>query len=131
MAEEPLKELTMSHAKEVSRRRRRKKTVTVLGVAGMLSLSGGATGAAVGPAGNTPTERTAPVITLDEEEISDVSLTAFYVFDNENTEAHRVRLQLAQRRTYRGCRGCAACGSCGGCGQPISNGGCGGGVDGY
>ena len=54
--------------------------------------------ATVDPAGNTP-ENTAPVITLGEEEISDVSLTTFFVFDNESAEAHRPRLQqLAQRR---------------------------------
>jgi hypothetical protein len=54
----------------------------------MLSLAGGASGAAVGPVGDAPTENTAPVITLGEEEISDVSLTTFYVFDNENAGAH-------------------------------------------
>ena len=123
----------MSHAKQASKRRGRRKAVTVLGVAGMLLLADGASGAAVGPAGNTPTENTAPVITLGEEEISDVSLATFYVFDNENAGAHRPGLQLAKgRAVHRGCRGCAvhrgcggcavACGSCGGC----SSGGAGG-----
>jgi hypothetical protein len=73
--------------------------------------------------GDTPTENTAPVITLGEEEISDVSLATFYVFDNENAGAHRPGLQLARGRGHggcavrRGCTGCAVtCGGCGGCG---------------
>jgi hypothetical protein len=124
----------MSHGKQASKRRGRRKAVTVLGVAGMLSLAGGASGAAVGPAGDTPTENTAPVITLGEEEISDVSLSTFYVFDNETAGAHRPGLQLARGcghggcrgcggrgcAVHRGCRGCAVarrgCGGCGGCG---------------
>jgi hypothetical protein len=102
----------MSHAKH-SKRRSRAKAVTVLGVAGALSLVGSASGAAVGPQGDTQTASTA--ITLDEEEISDVSLSTFYVLDHENAGARRPGLQLAQRtrsRPRQGCRGCA--GDCGG-----------------
>jgi hypothetical protein len=117
----------MSHAK----RRSRAKAVTVLGVAGALSLAGGASEAAVGPVGDTPAENTAPVVTLGEEEISDVSLATFYVFDNENAGAHRPGLQLAKRTrghggsaVHRGCGGCAvACGGCGGCASCASGGG--------
>ena len=104
---------TMSHAKQSSKRKGQAKSA-VLGVAGALSLAGGASGAAVGPAGNTPTEHTASVI-IGEEEISDVSLATFYVFDNENAAAHRPVLRLAQRtrsRPRQGCGGCA--GDCGG-----------------
>ena len=55
----------MSRVKQASKR----KAVTVLGVAGALSLVGGASGA-VGPAGDTQAQNTPPpVITLDEEEI--------------------------------------------------------------
>jgi hypothetical protein len=77
----------MSHAKQVSKRRNRTKAVTVLEAAGALSLTGGTSGAAVGPKVDTLKENTAPVITLGEEEISDVSLATFYVFDNENAGA--------------------------------------------
>jgi hypothetical protein len=113
----------MSHAKQASKRRSRAKAVT-LGVAGALSLAGGASGAAVGPAGDTPTENTAPVITLGEEEISDVSLATFYVFDNENAGAHRPGLQLARKRGHGGGRGCAVHRGCGGCGgAPTGSGG--------
>jgi Periplasmic binding protein len=73
---------------------------------------------------------TAPVITLGEEEISDVSLATFYVFDNENAGAHRPGLQLAKRTQGHGGdrgravnRGCGGCGSCGGCASCASSGG--------
>jgi hypothetical protein len=121
---------TMSYAKQASKRRSRAKAVTVLGVAGALSLAGGASGAAVGPPGDTLTENAA--ITLDEEEISDVSLSTFYVFDHENAGARRPGLQLAQRtrsRPRQGCGGCAV--DCGG-GGPTCCASCasGGGPDG-
>jgi hypothetical protein len=100
----------VSHAKQASKRRGRRKAVTVLGVAGMLSLAGGASGAAIGPAGDTPTENTKPVITLGEEEISDVSLATFYVFDKENAGAPPPAQHLRLARGGGGCGG----GGCGG-----------------
>jgi len=103
----------MSHAKHTSKPRNRTKAVAVLGVAGALSLAGSASGAAVGSPGDTLTENAA--ITLDEEEIADVSLSTFYVFDHENAGVRRPGLQLAQRtraRPRQGCGGCAA--DCGG-----------------
>jgi hypothetical protein len=105
----------MSHAKQASKRRSRAKALTVLGVAGTLSLAGGASEAAVGPVGGTPTKNTAPVITLDEEEISDASLATFYVFDNENAGAQRPSLQFAKKRSHGGSRSCAVRRGCGGC----------------
>ena len=120
--------IPMSRVKQASKR----KAVTVLGVAGALSLVGGASGA-VGPAGDTQAQNTPPpVITLDEEEISDVSLSTFYVFDHENAGARRPGIQLAQRtRSWlrQGCGGCA--GDCGGggstcCATCASAGGAGG-----
>jgi hypothetical protein len=104
----------MSHAKQASKRKSQTKAVTVLGVAGALSLAG-ASGAAVSPAGDALVKNTPPAITLDEEEISDVSLSTFYVFDHENAGARRPGLQLAQRtrsRPRQGCGGCAV--DCGG-----------------
>jgi hypothetical protein len=102
----------MSHAKQPSKRRSRTKAATVLGVAGALSLAGDASAAIVGPAEDIPAENAAPAITLGEEEISDVSLATFYVFDKENAGVHRPGLQLARGRGGR--RGCAACASSGG-----------------
>jgi hypothetical protein len=114
----------MSRAKQASKRKTQTKVVTVLGVAGALSLASGASGAAVSPPGDTLTANTA--ITLDEEEIFDVSLSTFYVFDHENAGARRPGLQLAQRTRGRGCAEdcgsggptcCASCASAGGAGS--------------
>src|SRR4029077_12633206 len=82
----------MSRSKQTSKTRGRKRAaVTALGVAGALSLAGSAS-ASVASVGDTPTQNTARVI-LAEEEISDVSLATFYVFDKES--ARRPGLQLA------------------------------------
>jgi hypothetical protein len=93
----------MSHGERNSKRKGRTKAVTVLGVAGAMSLAGGA---AVGP---SLTANTA--VTLFEEEISDVSLSTFYVFDHENAGTRRPGLQLTQstrsRRPRQGSEGCA------------------------
>jgi hypothetical protein len=99
----------MSQGKQNSKRRNSKrrnskhkgrtKALTALGVAGALSLAGGASGVAVGPPGDTLTANTA--VTVHEEEISDVSLSTFYVFDHENAGARRPGLQLAQRSRSR------------------------------
>jgi hypothetical protein len=126
---------TMSR-KQASKRRRRTKAVTVLGVAGAFSLAGGASAAIVGPA-DIPTGDTASrhVITLSEEEIFDVSLATFYVFDKENAGTHHPNVQLAAGRGCggrgcggRGCggRGCRGCGGygCAGGGCCLSWGGC-------
>jgi hypothetical protein len=51
-------------------------------------------------------------ILLGEEEISDVSLSTFYVFDKENTEAPL----RAQQMAARGC-GCCCAVSCDFCGR--------------
>src|SRR6516165_1301787 len=103
----------MSHAKQASKRKSRTKAVTVLGVAGVLSLASGAFGATVGPPGDTLTANTA--ITLDEEESSAVPLSKFHVCDHENAGARHPGLQLAQRtrsRPRQGCGGSAP--DCGG-----------------
>ena len=80
--------LTMSRSKQTLKGRGRSRVVTALGIAGALSLAGGAS------ASNSATQNTAPVI-LAEEEISDISLATFYVFDKENAGAHRSGARLA------------------------------------
>ncbi len=115
----------MARAKHSSKRRRRSKAVPVLGAAGLLSLAGGAY-AATEPAADLPLQGIASghEITLGEEEISDVSLGTFYVFDKENASTP----QLGEKLAYRGCgRGCGARG-CGGrgCGARGCARGCGG-----
>ena len=109
----------MARAKQVSKRKRRRIALPVLSAAGAsLAMAGGAS--ATAPTANVSSQATEPrpVITLDEEEISDVSLATFYVFDKENAELGQ-GLKLAARGgcggcAARGCGGCAARG-CGGC----------------
>ena len=99
----------MSRVQQASTRKSRTKAVTVLGVAGALSLAGGASGVAIGPPGATLTTNTA--VTLYEEEISDVSLSTFYAFDHESAGARRPGLKVTERtrsgRPRQGGGGCA------------------------
>lgn len=117
----------MSHSKHASKPKRPRKTVPVLGAAGLsLTLAGSASAVTGEPATDLPTPRNTALpheIILGEEEISDVSLSTFYVFDKENTGAPRSGIQLARGG---GC-GCGHGGGCGGCGH---GGGCGGGMRG-
>jgi hypothetical protein len=115
-----MEDATMPRVKQASKKKRGTKTVPVLGAAGLtFSLVGGAS-AAVAPITDVPqTPNIAPghAITLGEEEIADVSLATFYVFDKENTGATQSGVQVAWRGCggCRGCRGCRACRGCGGC----------------
>jgi hypothetical protein len=113
----------MSHTKQASKRKRRSKTVPVLGAAGLsLSLAGGASASTM-PAADTPAPARDTAlnhqITLGEEEISDVSLATFYVFDKDNV-APSAGVQLA-----RGGCGCGHGGGCGGRGCGCGGRGCG------
>jgi hypothetical protein len=110
----------MARAKQTSKRKRREKALPVWGAAGMsLAMAGGAS-AAIAPTtnGSPQTAAPAPLLTLEEEEISDVSLATFYVFDRENMGAPRLDERIAQRcgRCGGGCRcgGAAGIGRCGG-----------------
>ena len=81
----------MSREKLVSKRKRGSKVAPVLGAAGLsLSLAGAASaaGAQVAEA-LTHKEVVSHEITLGEEEIAEVSLAAFYVFDKENAGPSR------------------------------------------
>jgi hypothetical protein len=92
-----------------------------------LAMAGGAS-AAVAPTANTQAQSPAmtPVTVLGEEEIADVSLSTFYVFDKElgGTSHLGEGLQLAG-----GCRGGGGggCRGGGGGGCRAGGGGCGGG----
>jgi hypothetical protein len=77
----------------------RGKAVPVLGVAGLsLSLASGASAVLA----DTPTQNTrvSHEITFGEEEISDVSLATFYVFDKENVGTFRPD---ARSQTFMAC----------------------------
>jgi hypothetical protein len=106
----------MPRVKQASKRKRvTKAAVPALGAAGLtFSLMGGAS-AAVAPVTDIPqTPNVAPTheFTLGMEELSDVSLATFYVFDKENTGSLRGMVQEARGCGCRGCRGCG--GGCGG-----------------
>jgi len=124
--------------KKTASKRKIKEAVPVVGmISGSLALAGGASAAPAVPATDTPAwGQTPPQITLSEEEVADVSLGTFYVFDKEDPGASRLGERLARAcggcgrgcgRGCGGCRGCRGCGcairGCGGCGC----GGCGGG----
>jgi hypothetical protein len=89
-----------------------RKLPPAFGVAGLsLSLVSGLSAAIAAPVKDTQSQNSGMShgVTLYEEEISDVSLATFYVFDNENPGALRRRVKLAQgghgvteRRRQRG-----------------------------
>jgi hypothetical protein len=104
--------------------------VTALGAAGLgLSLAGSASASTIPTAdipqsGNiSPNQR----LVLSEEEMADVSLATFHLFDRETVgsgDLQQVAVVVVRRgcggcRACRACavvRGCGACGGCGGCG---------------
>jgi hypothetical protein len=80
-------------AKEASRGKRGRKTLPVLGAAGLsLSLAGGAHAAIDGMAADMPALQGAVghEIALCEEEVSDISLATFQVFGKENSPRLRM-----------------------------------------
>ena len=119
---------TMQRVKQASKKKRiTKGAIPALGAAGLtFSLAGSASASAV-PTGDVqqrPNFAPGVVITLGEEELADVSLATFHLFDNENVGTG---VQLA-----RGCGGCHGCGGARGCGGGGFRGcggcrGCGGG----
>jgi hypothetical protein len=116
----------MPQTKRASKRKYPKEAVPVVGVVGVsLSLAGGASAATAVPAADIPSWDTSPPqITLSEEEVADVSLGTFYVFDKENAGTPRLGEKFA-----RGCGRCGGCrgGGCRGCGRGCRcGGGCGG-----
>ena len=129
----------MSHTKDASKRKRLRKAVPTVGIAGMsLAMAGGASAATAPPTANLPSQHIplSHEIILGEEEISDVSLGTFFVFDKEDaaselgkcTTCKRRRTRL--RRRGRGCggRGCGGrgCGGRGCGGRGCGGRGCGG-----
>src|SRR5215211_2407317 len=99
----------MARGKQASKQKRRRTALPAWGAAGMsLAMAGGAS-AAVAPTANTPSQHAGspPAFVLGGEEISDISLATFYVFDRESANLGE-RLQLAAR----GCGGCRGGGGC-------------------
>ena len=114
---------SMAQAKQRFKRKRSKAALPVLGAAGVsLTIAGGASANA--PAVDVPSQSSGPRILLAEEEVFDVSLSTFYVFDKEGQFGPGVRL-AAGRGGCGGCGGCGHGGGCGGCGHGGGCGGCG------
>ena len=99
----------MSRTKDTAQRKRRGKALPVLGAAGLsLTLVTSASAAIGGVNPDTVSQQ----VLLYEEEIADVSLVTFHVFDKEKAGIHRSHARLAM-----GAGGCGGCGcGCGACG---------------
>jgi hypothetical protein len=112
---------TMPRVKQASKQKRTTKAaaVTVLGATGLgFSLLGSASASTMPAADIAQSDNTSPNqrFVLSEEEMADVSLATFHLFDKENVGSG---VQLARAGgcrgcAARGCRGCAARG-CRGC----------------
>jgi hypothetical protein len=101
-----------------SKRKRRSKALPALGFGVSLSMASGACASTSEASANTPPPSQNHEIFLGEEEISDVSLATFYVFDKENAGPSPLSQKL---RLAAGCgAGCGcSCGcACAGLFQP-------------
>ncbi len=116
----------MPRVKQAGKRKRATKSaaVTALGAAGLgLSLAGSASASTI-PAADTPQSNNAwpnQRFVLNDEEMADVSLATFHLFDKENIGSRAGAQEVAFRRGCGGCRGCRGargcrCGGCRGCG---------------
>jgi hypothetical protein len=114
----------MPRVKQAAKHARTTKAaaVTALGTAGLgLSLAGSASASTIPTADAPKSDNISPNqrFVLSDEEMADVSLATFHLFDRENAGSD---MQLAWVRGCRGCRACRACRGCRGC----RVGGCGG-----
>jgi hypothetical protein len=105
--------------KRSPKRKRRSKALPALGFAGVsLSMASGACASISEASANAPPPSQGNELFLGEEELSDVSLATFYVFDKENAGSPPLAIKLARG----GCGGCGCHG--GGCGCHGGGGGC-------
>jgi hypothetical protein len=117
-----------SHGKKRAPKRR-SLALPVLGAAGAsLAMAGGAS--ATLPAAHLAPQNTGPQMALGEEEISDVSLATFYVFDKENEPLSQNLILARGGCGGHGCggggaRGCGCGGGARGCGCAGRGCGCG------
>src|SRR6516165_7174568 len=114
---------TMFRVKHASKRKRLTKAaaVTALGAAGLGLLLVGSASASTLPAADIPQSDnnwSQHRSVLNEEEMADVSLATFHLFDKEH--GNTAGFQQVAWVGCRGCRGCGwrgcRCGGCGGCG---------------
>ena len=126
---ELLEDATMPRVKQASKQKPTTAALTALGAAGLgLSLVSSASASTM-PAADVPqSDNSSPNqrFVLGDEEMADVSLATFHLFDRENVGSD-VQLAAVVVRGCRcggcrgcGCRGCAwrgcRCAGCGGCG---------------
>ena len=109
----------MPREKQTSKRKRvTKAAMPALGAAGLtFGLVGGAS-ASTTPTSDAPQKLNlgpTQAVTLGEEEIADVGLATFHLFDKENNGSAIQQMAWGCRCGGCGCRGCRAC-RCGGCG---------------
>ncbi len=110
----------MARKKQPQKRTSKAAVAVAAGAAGLgLSLAGSASASSL-PAANAPqndNNLASQRFVLGEEEMADVGLATFHMFDREQGAAGHVQLARGCGGC-RGCRGCRArgCGGCGGCG---------------
>jgi hypothetical protein len=110
----------MARAKKPSSRKRRTTVLPALGAGVSLAMVGGASASTTAPTTDVGSQANNPTITLHEEELDDVNLGTFYVFDKEHGTL-RDNVKLAARGCGGGGRGCGGGGR--GCGAG-GRGGC-------
>ena len=118
----------MARTKQVSKRKRRRLGLPALGAAGasLIMASGAAANASTANVPSLQDTSLRPAITLDEEEIADVSLGTFYVFDKENDSRLGQGVRLAAHGGCGRCGGGCAAARCGGCAGRCAVARCGG-----
>ena len=126
LSQQLTKDATMPRVKQAAKHAHttRAAAVTALGTAGLgISLAGSASAHAIPTADIPQSDNISPNqrFVVGEEEMADVSLATFYLFDKENADSDMKLAAVVVRRGCggcRGCRGCAVrgCGGCAGCG---------------
>jgi hypothetical protein len=113
-----MEDATMPRVKQASKRKRvAKAAMPALGAAGLTFGLVGSASATATPTADVPQKLNfAPTqaVTLGEEEIADVSLATFHLFDKENNGSALQQMAWGCRCGGCGCRGCGGC-RCGGC----------------
>jgi hypothetical protein len=124
-----LEDATMPVKQASKRKRVTKAAIPALGAAGLTFSLAGAASAATMPAADTAAQKLnfSPTqgVLLGEEEIADVSLSTFHLFDKEQGTAGAQQMAWGCRcggcrgcgggRGCGGCRGCRGCAGCAGC----------------
>jgi hypothetical protein len=117
----------MPQVKQASKQKRATKAaLPALGAAGLTFGLVGTASASITPTADVPQKLNlspTQAVTLGEEEIGDVSLATFHLFDKEHSGS--ALQQMAWGCRCGGCRGCGwrgcRCGGCGGCGGCCSS----------